>query len=163
VQRDDGGALRLPERERIAAGDVLAKIDVAASPDPVLLANGDIWVGHYQANGLERVDPKSAKVVAKIPVSSPIDLVDAFGSIWTVELTQNRVARIDPSDGHILNRIEIGLEPDGIAAGFGSIWAVNQLDGTLSRIDPKTGKVERTSDLQGTRPCTRRRPSAACG
>jgi streptogramin lyase len=115
VQRDDGGALRLPERERIAArgtappttapspaaADLLARIDVAASPDPVLLANGDIWVGHYQAYGLERVDPKSAKVLAKVRVSSPIDLVQAFGSIWTVELTQNRVARIDPSDGHM--------------------------------------------------------------
>jgi hypothetical protein len=54
-----------------AAADVRAKIDVAANRDPVLLANGDIWVGHYQVNGVERVDPKSAKVVAKVPVSSP--------------------------------------------------------------------------------------------
>ncbi len=83
---------------------VVDRIRVADQPDPVLFVDDSIWVGHYDANGMERIDPTTGRVVGKISVRSPIDLVEAFGSIWVAELNSDTVARVDPATNEILDR-----------------------------------------------------------
>lgn len=95
---------------------VVDRVRVANQPDPVLFVDGSIWVGHFNANGLERIDPTTGKVVATVAVRSPIDLVEAFGSIWVAELNSDTVARVDPASNAIVDRIPVGSYPDGITA-----------------------------------------------
>ena len=44
-----------------ASATIVTQVDVAAQPDPVLWADESLWVGHYQSNKLERVDPSTGR------------------------------------------------------------------------------------------------------
>jgi len=68
---------------------------VADDADPLLFAFGSIWVGHYREQVLERIDPATNRVVARLRTGySPIDLVAAFGSVWTADYDGNDLSRV---------------------------------------------------------------------
>ena len=106
-------------------------------------AFGSLWAcGH---NGLLRIDPVAATIIARYPLACSIGLAAGFGSLWLVD--NRTVVRFDPSSGTTIATIE--LDPNsgdwGIAAGPGAVWVSSgRGPGIISRIDPATNTVAAT-------------------
>ena len=52
------------------------------------------------------------------------------------------VSRIDVNTSDDVERIRVGANPTGVAAGAGAVWVANAGDQTISRIHPRSGTVD---------------------
>jgi YVTN family beta-propeller protein len=109
---------------------------------------GSVWLSNEPLNSIERIDPSTNRVVARIHVNVPCDGLGAgFGSIWVPQCVDRMIARIDPETDRVIDRIPTpvaGAQREGeglIAVGAGGVWLMSSTS-TLSRIDPTTGKVD---------------------
>jgi YVTN family beta-propeller protein len=79
------------------------KVSGSASPIGVGLAFGSLWVADLDARAVERVDPRTRRIIGSLPVGKsgvPVWLTIGFGSIWVRnEASDNtgRVLRIAPA------------------------------------------------------------------
>jgi hypothetical protein len=112
-----------------------------SSAGGLAFAFGSIWMGGRFE--VERVDPASDKIVAKIPLDSQAGAVFATPSLVCVE-SGPRTSCIDPTT----NSVTVTL-PAGRMFGDGSVWATDA-SGTLLRIDPTTGRTLASVSVQGT-------------
>ena len=88
--------------------DVVAHIDAGThkinsrvyEPHPVGLglANGSVWTAVIDSANVDRIDPRTGRVVARLHVGGvPVRLAVGFGSVW-VNDDFGRVLRIQPQD-----------------------------------------------------------------
>lgn len=121
-----------------------AVFDVPGAPDWIAIEES-VWVSNYPKNTVARLDPKSNKVIAMVPVGDKpcSGLTTGFGSLWVPLCGDQALARVDLKEGKVTARIPIGIgdSEGGLAEGAGSIWLVTDNKGTLARIDPATNKV----------------------
>jgi streptogramin lyase len=130
-----------------STGHELARVDVTSSA-PIRrsflqtwwLATGEgaIWATHPNQDVVDRIDPSTAKVVARIPVSVGrlFGVAAGGGSAWAVtdralvriELTNRVVAKADLPAGS-----PSGFT--GVAVGEGAVWATGYDRGELYRIN----------------------------
>jgi streptogramin lyase len=86
--------------------DVLARIDPGAKrvtaeltePHAVglVVGFGSVWVASTEAGNIDRIDPRTARVVGRLHVGGfPVHLAVGFGSLW-VNDDKGRVLRIQP-------------------------------------------------------------------
>ena len=111
--------------------------------------SGGVWVvidgSECKAGLLARVDPKTMKVVARIPVSERSSSVRVgYGAVWVVSPAQGTVQKVSPSSNAVIATATIGRRPRFFDVGEGGVWTLNQEDGTVSRVDPRTGKLQAT-------------------
>jgi virginiamycin B lyase len=124
-----------------------ATLKIGRTADWVLVTDDSVWVVSTKPYSLQRIDPATNKVVAKVALPSEACSGTAFGfgSIW-VPLCGKRpsLARVDALTNRITNVLPIGpVNPEeGITASDDSIWIITDKNGsTLSRIDPATNTV----------------------
>jgi virginiamycin B lyase len=91
-------------------GDFLARIDartrkltttLQGEPHPVGLAlyDGSLWVAALQAQSVDRVDPETGRLKARLPTGgSPLLLGVGFGAVWVFDDMGGGVLRIEPQD-----------------------------------------------------------------
>ncbi len=105
---------------------------------------GSIWVPSCGSHALDRVDAKSGKIQAEIPVG-PADseggVAAGAGSIWLASDKNGRLARIDAGTNKVLREIEIPSGSFGVAFGEGAVWITSTEHNLLTRIDPQSNKV----------------------
>jgi YVTN family beta-propeller protein len=66
------------------------------APIGIAVAFGSVWVADLDAQSIFRINPRSGRIVARLPVGGkPIRLVVGFGSVWVRDDT-GRVLRIKP-------------------------------------------------------------------
>jgi len=121
-------------------------IKVGGAADWVLVTNDAVWVASAQPYSVQRVDPATNKVVAKITLSGEAcsGLAFGFDSVWVPICGKKAsLARIDARTNKISFILPIGpAGPEGgITASDDSVWMVTDKNGTLSRIDPVTNSV----------------------
>ena len=123
-----------------------ATFKVGRTADWVLITDDAVWVASTKPNAVQRIDPVTNKVVAKVrvPGEACSGLAAGFGSIW-VPLCGRKPAlvRIDVLRNAISATLQIppaGPE-GGIATSPDSVWMVTDKNGTLCRIDPATNAV----------------------
>ena len=77
-----------------------------------------------------------------LPTSSSPAIVDpTTGSSPALpDVASANVETVDPN-GQLGIGVELGANPEGIAAGAGSLWVTDATDGTVSRIDERAGAV----------------------
>ncbi len=111
-----------------------------------------VWVvGNYLDRRLWRLAPRTARVVATIPLPvAPRRVAVGEGAVWVTGEIENVVLRVDPRENRVVARIPVGRGGSGIAAAGGSVWVANELDGTVSRIDPRTNRVVATIPVGGS-------------
>ena len=111
-----------------------------------------VWVaGNYEDPRLWRLDPRTARVVATIPLPiAPRRVAVGEGAVWVTGEIENTVLRIDPHENRVVARIPVGRGNSGIAVAGGSVWVANEFDGTVSRIDPRTNSVVSTFRVGGS-------------
>ena len=123
-----------------------ATFKIGETADWVVVTKDAVWVAGSQPYSLQRIDPASNKVVAKIdlPGEACSGLEEGFGSIWVpICAKAPALAKVDELTNKVMATFPIGpAGPEGgIAASSDSIWMVTDKKGTLSRIDPATGKA----------------------
>ena len=121
-----------------------AVFDVPGAPDWIAL-DESVWVSNFPKNTVARLDPKTNKVLAMIPVGNKpcSGLTTGFGSLWVPLCGDQALVRVDLKEGKVTATIPIGIahSEGGLAQGAGSIWLLTDKKGILSRIDPATNKV----------------------
>jgi virginiamycin B lyase len=119
---------------------------IGENADWVQITDDAVWVASSKPASVHRIDPKTNKEVAVIPVPGDpcAGLVFGFGSLWVPLCGQpNSIARVDASANRISAILPIGPagEEGGIATSRDSVWIVTHNAGTLVRIDPATNRV----------------------
>lgn len=111
---------------------------------------GSVWVplcgerGTGKGKGLARVDLKTRKLIATIPVG-PADseggLTVSKDSVWILSDPKGILTRIDPKTNQV--KAEIAVPAGSVAAAFaeGAIWVTANQSGKLVKIDAKTNSV----------------------
>ena len=87
----------------ISALPILAKISIPGSPDWVAIGSNAVWISNIANDNVSRIDPKTNKVVANVPVgSAPCSgLGIGFGSVWVPCCGSSRVDRIDVTTNQV--------------------------------------------------------------
>ena len=123
-----------------------ATFRVGGTADWVLLTDDAVWVATSKPDSVERIDPATNHIVAKVglPGEACSGLTFGFGSLW-VPLCGKKpsLVRVDASTNRIGARLPVGppASEGGIAASPDSIWIVTDKNGALVRIDPATSNV----------------------
>lgn len=124
----------------------IATPKIGSTADWVLVTDDAVWVATTRPNSVQRIDPASNKIIAKVSLSGEAcsGLTIGFGSLW-VPLCGRKpsIVRVSVDKNVIKATLPVGpVGPEGgIAASGDSIWIVMDNKGTLIRIDPATGRV----------------------
>jgi len=119
---------------------------IGETADWVVIAPDAVWVAGSKPDSVQRIDPKTNKVVASIPLPAEAcsGLEFAFGSVWVPVCTKpSSMLRIDAKTNQVSATLAIGPAggEGGITASADSIWLVTDIVGTLVRIDPKDNTI----------------------
>ena len=152
-----------------ASGEVVAKIKVGRGAVDVAVdeESGAVWVaGLYLpkdyddydpsedlgANKLSRVDPKTNRVVAEIPVRADAseatdggaqNVAVGEGAVWVASV-DGRLLEVDPATNEVVATVSLGDYSSDLAVTGGSVWVSGQnRSGTwLKRVGPRTTQVD---------------------
>lgn len=118
-----------------ATGTVLESL--AVGPKPRFLAAGanSVWTLNQGDGSVSRVDDKSRKVVATIPLGIPGtggDIAYGADSVWAT-VFEVPLSRIDATTNQAMQQWT-GKGRDSLRVGFGSIWITDYKKGLLLRI-----------------------------
>jgi hypothetical protein len=128
----------------------VATFTIGETADWVMVTDDAAWVVGTKPYSLQRIDPATNRVVAKIRLSGEAcsGLAYGFGSVWVpVCGDKGTLARVDVQTNRIAAVLPItpGGPEGGIAASRDSVWLVKDKAGTtLSRINPATNTVRQT-------------------
>lgn len=121
------------------------------------VAFGSVWLSETNSGQILRVDPRTRRVTARIPVGTEVSLAAGDGSIWAiareVSLAARPLLRIDPRTNRVVARIPMRA-PGGAPFGGGfivagpRIWVVGGT--SLLAVDPATNRPVRERDLGGS-------------
>jgi virginiamycin B lyase len=123
-----------------------ATFKIGKTADWVLVTDDAVWVGGSKPYSVQRIDPTTNKVVAKIRLSGEAcsGLTFGFGSIWVPVCGKSpTLARVDVKTNQISSILPFGTAgaEAGITASSDSIWIVPDKKGTLTRVDPQSDTV----------------------
>jgi virginiamycin B lyase len=124
----------------------IATFDLGGDPDWLAISGDAVWVTNDQLKAVQRIDPRTNKLVAKIefPDEPCSGLTFAFGCLWVPVCGKPAtLARVDPATNKIIATLPVGPADSegGLTASDDSLWIVSDENGTLLRIDPATNTV----------------------
>ena len=104
-----------------------------------------------KADALQRIDPKTNKLVATFRLGSdPTGVAVGEGAVWVTHLDDNKISKIDPrTDAVVASGSAPG--PKAVTVGGGSIWVANS-DGTVTQLDPAGVNVHGVSMPSSAQP-----------
>lgn len=140
--------------EQWSTGGKLATVEMPQPCGTMAMAFGSLWVANCKGGEVYRIDPKTAKVIATIPVglgpSGELNVVAGAGSVWAPNATKGTIARIDPETNGVTTTVGVTGGTSYLAFGFDALWAVSGEGETLQRIDPSSDTVTHTIPLGKT-------------
>lgn len=118
----------------------------------VAVAPGAVWVTNYDTDRVSVIDPRTNKVVARLPTySGPFGASYGAGSVWVCNYHggQYGLTRWDPETRQPIAQIDVGdaqgLECGGVVALPNAVWVAlgdtSAGQSSLERIDPATNRV----------------------
>ena len=87
-----------------------------------------VWVTNHANNSVQRIDAKTNKVLATIPVGKqPRFISTGDNGVWTLNQGDGTVSRIDPSSNALTATINVQAPGGGgdIAAGPDKVWVIS--------------------------------------
>jgi streptogramin lyase len=145
--RPDGAAL--PPSRAIGELTPTATIHLAKTADWVAISDDAVWVGSTGPNAVHRIDPKTNRLVATVPLPGEpcAGLATGFGSLWVPLCAATpSLAKVDLSANRMTAVFAVGpaAAEGGVTTGAGSVWLIVDKSGALARIDPATGSIRQT-------------------
>ena len=143
-----------PQRPALPRRGVTARIEVGHRGGPLLFGAGSLWVGALRDREVVRIDPDSARVLARFPVGGrgPVGLAVDAGTVWVVHPDADEVVRLDRRTGRVVARVTLGplpfevgpgdrrFRPSLVAVGAGAGW-VATARGAVARVDSASNRV----------------------
>jgi hypothetical protein len=107
---------------------------------------GSVWLSDSDQGQILRVDPRTRRVTARIPVGADVNMDVADGSVWAagVDINRGPLLRIDPRTGRIIARIPMRTPGGGVfQGGFviaapSRVWVIG--NGGIA-VDPVNNRV----------------------
>ena len=129
-----------------------ATFKIGGTADWVLVTEDAIWVASTKPYSVQRIDPMTDRIVAKVTLSGEAcsGIEFGFDSVWVPLCGKHpALVRINAITNRITATLPIGPAgaEGGIAASGDSVWIVTDKNGALSRIDPTTNKVRQTISI----------------
>src|SRR5919198_763469 len=137
---------------QVVKGARLREIEVGGRPFSLAEAAGSLWIANFLSGAVERLDPATNRVVARISVGGePYGLAAGGGSVWVGNNGSDSVARIDTATNRVVATIPIGDRPVGSCydEGSGSAWVADFGDSAVTRISPATNVVTARAVVPG--------------
>ena len=126
---------------RLPAGGIAEEGSVAAGGSGVFVVAAD-------AGRIVRVDPRSQRVVARLPApEGAAGLRFGFGSLWVTSPTEGTLTRLDPSTGRVQATVPVGAGAYFLAIGEGAVWVMNNFEAQVLRVDPADNSVTATVEV----------------
>jgi streptogramin lyase len=137
----------IPRPEQTAEPRVVKVLHIGGNPTDGVLAAGSLWVAEFEHSQVVRIDPRTRKVIARIPVGDGSESIagDDKG-IW---VRADRLWRIDPRTNRATTPRAGPTGPE-IAVSDGDAWVNNRnyISGeSVDRISP-AGEIVRRIPLQ---------------
>jgi outer membrane protein assembly factor BamB len=132
--RDDSGVSQLlrvnPTTNRIAD-------PLPTDGDGALTAGGgSLWQAGIATQTIYRLDPKSGRKLAEIPIGVvPQQLTAGDGSPW-VGSPSGRVTRIDMATNTVTGTFQVTGPAPAAAAGLGAVWIADTAKAAVLRVQP---------------------------
>jgi len=108
---------------------------------------GSLWVPNCGDKTLARIDLKTGKLTATIPVGvadSEGGVAAGAGSIWLLEDARSTLARLDPDTNKVVAEIRVAPGSFTAVFGEGAVWVTSTGKGLVTRVDPQTNLVVET-------------------
>jgi YVTN family beta-propeller protein len=138
------------------AGNVVTTVEFGERQEIRWLGVGAdaVWVSDFAGNRVWRIDPRTNRVAAEIPVGlNPTGLGFSPEAVWVTNHRAGAIQRIDPRTNRVTKTIR--LAPDGpggpqtIGYAGGDLWVTIPKLAKTARVDGSTGRVEHMFDLSG--------------
>lgn len=128
---------------------------IAGVPQPcatMLSAFGSVWVPSCKDQTVSRMDPKSKKITATIPLHV-LELRDSLAanadSVWALSDEKTTLVRIDPEENKIVAEIRLPAACNSMLFAENSLWVTCPKEDRVLRIDPNTNLVTNRIEVAG--------------
>jgi streptogramin lyase len=102
-----------------------------------------VWVARDYAGEIDRVDPRTNRVVKRIAVAPrPGGLATGGGYVWAFHFQAPTVTRLDARTGAKRVFAVPGASGTGIAYADGAVWLLTENPSALVELDAVTGRVK---------------------
>jgi virginiamycin B lyase len=131
---------------------VVTLVETATRPCSGLVhAFGSVWVpicgeqDKPETKGLQRIDPKTNKITATLPVGPALSeggITANADSVWMLSDMKGVLSRIDPETNRVV--ADISVPPGSSVVVLGednAIWVVSTEKSVVARVDPKTNLI----------------------
>jgi virginiamycin B lyase len=151
----DGKTVWMTNRGRVEQWSRKGKLAAVPMERPcgaLSMALGDLWVADCKTGTLNRIDTRTARIIASIPtgIGNPegeTNVVSGAGSVWVASDTKGTITRVDPATNQVIATITADPQAYYLAFGFGAVWAVSGPQNSISKIDPATNTVVKRTAL----------------
>ncbi|WP_419827207.1 YncE family protein [Sphingomonas sp.] len=132
--------------ERWSRRGLVATVPMSHPCGAMALGFGALWVADCQEGTLVRIDPRTARIVARVAtgIANPkgeLNVVASPESVWVASDDAGRIAKVDPATNRVVATVAVDAGSYYLAFGFGSLWAVSSASRSLQKIDPATNAV----------------------
>jgi DNA-binding beta-propeller fold protein YncE/predicted Ser/Thr protein kinase len=107
------------------------EITVGQEPAAIAVGEGELWVANFEDDTVTRVTipgPGQPAVPTAFPAGDgPVDVAVDENGVWVVNQLDRSLSRLDPETGDVVATIELGNEPQRVAAGEGRVWVTVRL------------------------------------
>ncbi len=151
----DGDGVWVTNKARVERWSRDGKRAEVAMTEPcgaMVIAAGSLWVADCKAGTVNRIDLKTAQIVAAIAtgIANPdgeLNVVAGAGSIWVPSADAGSIARIDPATNMVIATVSVDPGSYYMSFGFGALWAVSSKTHAIQRIDPASNAVTKKTEL----------------
>jgi YVTN family beta-propeller protein len=128
------------------ANKIVETITVGKNPCSGLTTGfGSLWVPNCGDPSLSRVDLKTGKVVATLPLTvgnSEGGVASGAGSVWMMIDAKGTLVRIDPATNKVVAEIYVAPGSFAVAFGEGAVWVTGTEKGVLTRVNASNHVIE---------------------
>ena len=139
-----------PRREQVRqsrlAGALLVRVQAGAGLIALTPGFGDVWANDYGREQLVRLDGRTGRVLARLPLGRRISIAAGSGSVWALRWggrffrrPNGPLYRIDPATNRVTARIPLRSPGFGVLHGGDALWVWGP-DGVV-RLEPARGRV----------------------
>lgn len=118
----------------------------------LLNAFGSLWVPSCKDQTVTRIDAKTKKTAATLPLT-PLagrhSMAASPDSIWMLTDEKTTLARVDPEDNKIVAEIRLPAGCNSMLFAEGALWVTCPKEDKVLRIDPNTNLVANRITVEG--------------
>jgi YVTN family beta-propeller protein len=119
------------------------RVRIGTSSSGVVGAFGSIWATDPPDNLVVRIDPRTLKILKRIPVTAALWTAASDTAVW-ISRGDGKVSAIDPATNAVTATIPVGRNPGDPAVVGADVWVPSVAEGKVSIVDPATSAVRET-------------------